>query len=386
MKTALKKANLPLYFVLYYVISAYYSIVNRISYDNEATKGLHGPAIVLSTHPNYFDFIHVAMALYPRRITIMANRMYCDSKSLSSLLRSLCVIPKRLFYADAESIHKLYAAVKSNHIVVMMPEGRLSSCGSNFPVARGTARLIKRLRVPVYRCNANGAYFVRPKWSPISRAGNIRLETKKILDANDIEAMSESEIELALSEAMSYENDCLGNLRVCKDRTLGLDGLLFVCPECGKEFTLTTKDNHVHCDSCGFDAVMQKDCTFDRGDFKHLREWYAFQQDYIDQQANNLKLSAKVRVSVCLDKLTEAGEGVMSLDCEGFRFNGKLFGEDTDFFIPAADLAGMPFDCGKSVETYHNDLLYFFYPVENPRQCVKWSMLVDSLEKTRRKS
>ena len=49
--------------------------------------------------------------------------------------------------------------------------------------------------------------------------------------------------------------------------------------------------------------------------------------------------------------------------------------------IPIKQLKALPFSCGKEFECYYEEELYYFYPVENRKQCVKWSLLVDLLNR-----
>ena len=37
-------------------------------------------------------------------------------------------------------------------------------------------------------------------------------------------------------------------------------------------------------------------------------------------------------------------------------------------------------------ELYHNDLQYYFYPVENRRQAARWALIVDLLREERMKN
>ena len=65
--------------------------------------------------------------------------------------------------------------------------------------------------------------------------------------------------------------------------------------------------------------------------------------------------------------------GTCTLDANGFGYRGNR----TSFSIPLRDLPAMPFSCNAEFETYHNGDLYYFYPTENPRQAVRWALLVD---------
>ena len=84
-----------------------------------------------------------------------------------------------------------------------------------------------------------------------------------------------------------------------------------------------------------------------------------------------------MRVTVFLQNGGRRREhGICTLDANGFGYRG----DRTSFSIPLRDLPALPFSCNAEFETYYNGDLYYFYPTENPRQVVRWALLVDRMK------
>lgn len=380
------RPNALLYYPLFWGFSLFYKLKNKLVNKAKELKKIKGPALILSTHPTAYDFYYAAYAVYPKRITVVANRYYTEVNPAAGILKYMKVIPKSPFTKDIETIKKIMSAVKKGHILVMMPEGRMSPAGENLRVADGTAELVRKLDIDVYKLNTEGAFYGKPKWAPRMRGTRLEITAKKLFSAGELGRISLERVRETLDGELAYQSRALSKV-ACRDLTEGLDGVLYLCPHCGSEFSLDAQKNAVTCTSCGMTVVMDKYCNFTAGPFTTIAEWYNSQSERIRDTLGQVSLTAAVTVMKTDKKkkrMYTAGSGICALDKERFTFEGEISGKAEAMDIPLETLEAMPFSAGEEFELYHNGELYYFYPVENPNQCVKWSMVVDEVTKLRK--
>ena len=412
--------------VIYHLVGicafCWYRLKHKISIPNKNNVVIKGPALILSTHPTFLDFLHVALALYPKRVTFVGNRFYMNMKPLNSLLKLLRYIPKRLFTSDLDTIKKIITSIKSGHIVAMMPEARLSADGTNFPMNAGTAKLVKLLGVDVFKCHAKGGYFSNPRWGEASRKSNLTITLEKIFDKNDFKELTLDEIDAILTEKMSFDEQSTDTLISCKDRTKGLDNIINYCPSCENFLTMNAFDHKMACSKCDYEAYMGESCSFTTGKFATIHEWYETQGEAILAQMKNQPFSCEVETLALSDKLqkfVKVGEGTLYLSKEKISYTGDLLENNKDQAgltesadrtsstqsstssesanstahnstpqneknyceVRLSSIEAMPFSITRGLQIYIGNDLYFFKPKENPKQMVFWSQYVDLLSK-----
>lgn len=343
--------------------------------ERDALKGIKGPAVVLAPHTSFSDFAYVALALYPHRVTFVMNRVYFANPLLRFLFRFLRPIPKKLFLPDLSTVRAIYAAKENKAIIGIFPEGRLTTDGISFPLAAGTAELIKKLGVDVYVLSCNGAYLVRPKWSDKKRKGRITVSTKKLFCGADLADMDIADVKSALSGALAHNDEDFAAkscLYKCTEMAKGLEKILYLCPKCKQEFTLSTEKDKISC-SCGFSATLDESYFLHGAPYARISEWNAAQKRELSEELDTLTFSVPVRaVAFENNRRVEKGGGVCYMDAQSFRFES----ERLSFSYPTASLIGLPYTAGSDIGVYHREVLYYFYLKENPNQCAKWSLFV----------
>ena len=89
-----------------------------------------------------------------------------------------------------------------------------------------------------------------------------------------------------------------------------------------------------------------------------------------------LRLEAEVTTLVFSEKgryKRRGPKGLCTLTEEGLSFDS----EETSFTVKRDMLPALPFSCGKEFEVYHEDELWYFYPVHDRCQVARWALLVD---------
>ena len=382
-KKAIGKISPLLYAIAYPIIKRKYTKKYNISYDNEVTKSIKGPAIVVATHTCDEDHILSALTLHPIRPTYIVSEHFMHNKSTAKLLKHMHVITKKMFTPDVSTIINIMRAKKENAVIVIFPEGRLSCYGHTLPLADGTAELIKKLGVDLYIWKAEGAYLTFPKWrnKGENRIGKINASVKLLLSADEVAAKEISEIkditekailhddELAM-DGVEYKSDCIAS---------GVDKILFKCPKCLSEDTITAEGNHIRCE-CGLDATLDSYYKLHDAPFERINEWFEWQQNSMDTE--NGHLASKARLGCCGDDGfmdPDAGDGEIYLDKDVFKLSGTLHGESIEFSVRSDKIGAFPISPGDHFDIYHNGKLIYVYPMPDQRTTVKWVCFLDNL-------
>ena len=321
-KKKIGKANPLLYAILYTIFKVKFTKKYNITFDKDIVKSIKGPAIVVATHTSDQDHILSALTLYPIRPTYIVSEHFIRKRSTAMLLKLMHVITKKMFTPDISTIMNVLRAKNENSVIVIFGEGRLSCYGHTLPLAEGTAELIKKLGVNVYSWKAEGAYLTFPKWRDKgdARIGKIHCSVKQLLTAEEVQEKSIDEIKDITADAVLHDDELAmegveyksGNI------ALGAEKILFKCPKCLKEDTITTEGNHIKC-SCGLEATLDSKYRLHGAPFSRINEWFDWQQESMDTENGYLKAKAKLG---CCDKKgfmdTNAGEGEVYMDKDIF--------------------------------------------------------------------
>ncbi|MBO7196570.1 MAG: 1-acyl-sn-glycerol-3-phosphate acyltransferase [Clostridia bacterium] len=382
-KKKIGKANPLLYAILYTIFKVKFTKKYNITFDKDIVKSIKGPAIVVATHTSDQDHILSALTLYPIRPTYIVSEHFIRKRSTAMLLKLMHVITKKMFTPDISTIMNVLRAKNENSVIVIFGEGRLSCYGHTLPLAEGTAELIKKLGVNVYSWKAEGAYLTFPKWRDKgdARIGKIHCSVKQLLTAEEVQEKSIDEIKDITADAVLHDDELAmegveyksGNI------ALGAEKILFKCPKCLKEDTITTEGNHIKC-SCGLEATLDSKYRLHGAPFSRINEWFDWQQESMDTENGYLKAKAKLG---CCDKKgfmdTNAGEGEVYMDKDIFKLSGTLHGEKIEFSVQTDKIGAFPISPGDHFDIYHNGNLIYVSPQPDPRTTVKWVCFLDNL-------
>lgn len=380
--------------------SIYYSILLRVfalivkpkaitTYDAKNIRDIKGPYLLLSNHGSSHDVYYLSALAYPSKLSYILNRYYFRNKIARGVFARMGVIPKKLFYPDIETIKMTMKSIKQGYPVLMCPEGRLSIDGTNYAINKETGKLVKSLKVPVVIVKINGGYLVNPKWREKRLRGPVHTSVERIITKEEVEKLDVEQINEIIEKNLSYndfEFAIESNAKYKgKNKAKGLENVLYYCPHCHKEYTISTQGNDIKCDSCGFSLQIQDNYYFNDNDYeiKNIHDWYKLIEEYERKNIEkgiNLSCEVKVKKFNFTNYKIEQGEGECSLDNHSFSFRGKL-NKDISFNIPLKQLKALAFSVNEEFECYYNDELYYFYPTSNPKQCTKWALIVDEINK-----
>ena len=384
-RKAIGKPLRIVYFLAYHICKVLFFFKGvKVKYDKTAISDIQGPALVLCPHTCAYDPVFVGSSVYPKRMTFVVSEHFMAKPLLRFALTKLAhVITKKMFCADASTIMNIMRAKNEGNIIALFAEGRLNSAPQSHPVTAGTAHLVKKLGVNVYCVTANGASLIHPKWSGVMRKGTVEVISSKLLDAEEIKNLSIDEIEKIIDDAILHDDEkaAKGREFKVKDTTLGLDGILYKCPECEREFTLEADNCEVRCTRCGFKTTLDTYYHFSNCRFASINEWFNWQIDTLDTAQT---LESEISVGALDEKGNmdyNAGRAYLTLSEEKLVFKGELFGEPLEFEKQTSAIGGMPYTPKREFDIYHDKRLLYLMPTDK-RTVVKWTLFVDKVAKS----
>lgn len=325
-----------------------------VSYEfKEDFRKEKGPYIVVSNHASRLDYIFTGIPLLPNCYNYVAGYNEFHRSHLAGVFSLLQVIPKKNFMPDIYTIKQVKRILDDGGKVFIFPEGMSSISGANQPVAIGTGKFIKHFRVPIYYTKIRGGYLSSPKYNLTDRYGRVEVTLGKLLSPEEIDELTPEQIEAKLNEEL-YHDDYAWNKEkkyVYKNNgkiAENLEDLLYVCPKCGKEFTMKGEGDKITCSACGNGATMDDYYQFQpfenavipespfewveqerRDIIKEIRENpdYFFEDDCKIGNLDEYKLVGKNQTSFIV------GEGKIRVDHKGMHYKGTRNGEPFEFTL-----------------------------------------------------
>lgn len=301
------------------------------------------------------------------------------------------VIPKQQFQTTVKDMKMMKTVIEHGEPLVIYPAGLMCEDGLSTPIPSVTYKFLKWLDADVYVARSYGSYFVMPKWTGGLRPGRTNIDICKLFSKEELEAISLENLKTATDKALLFdayrEQEKYLSKYANNQKLNGLEHVLYQCPHCGKEFTITVKQgNTLSCTECGY-AQFGDVYGFlqnEQGIGPSLR----YISDWSKQIFNNLKenirqdpdytLSVNTVIKMVNDakhKFEEVGIGTLSISSAGFHLEGTLKGAPFTLDVPVGNIPTLPFSPGKHLELQHGNDIYRCVP-EDGKLVMKFINLV----------
>jgi len=260
--------------------------VNYGDFDPKRTD----PYFLIGNHSSLHDGLYTATFLkkYPYPVI---NAFMFVNKSMKFVLQKLIYsIPKRKGQSDISTIREMMKVVKKGRGIMLFPEGNSSYYGEQSTIPYSTVKLFKKFKLDVVICKTNGAFLTAPRWGDKNtHNGLIELNFKVLFKGEELENLSLDYIYEKLSEEIKF-NDFDWNrkrkyLYKPKNRALGVENFIYVCPKCLSHQTIFTEKNNIHCKNCGKIANFNEYSLISGLPFDNLVEWNKLQKTKIPEIA-----------------------------------------------------------------------------------------------------
>ena len=365
-------------------------------YDFDKREMKDRPVLILAQHTSRDDPYYVNEAypfVRPNAVMSMHNVLI---PFMWRILLKDGVILKSLYEPDTKAIRHLMRLHRRGASILLFPEGIQSMDGVTEPLHPTTARLIKKLAMDTVLCTNHGAYLCNPRFDTNKRKGRLEYNFEILFRREEIEDMTEDELYSRLLEKFRYNDFAWNSEKQYRYKgkvalAHGLDNILFVCPHCGKQFTMKVEGDRLQC-SCGRSVTVDDRYNLipdDASDFPFSRidEWYRWQRGIVAEEVcrDDFILSEDVTyLTLNMDDLRKGsavpvGEGRIELDSKELRYIGTGCGEDTELSFDISRMPSLPL--GKSMfnQFYYDGEYYRFDIHGDKRHAVKLMMAVEIL-------
>ena len=234
-----------------------------------------------------------------------------------------------------------------------------------------------------------GTYFVMPKWAKGLRPGRTYLDIYKLFDGEELAALPAGEVRRRVGRALffdAYRDQEQYRVRYRRgDRVEGLENVLYMCPICGKEFTIRASGPHtLSCSACGFSETADRYGFFHRtdasGDIRYVSDWSArILELRRARMGRDLPMDFPVSIQTVdplRNKFRPSGEGRVLLTADRLILQGSCEGAPLPVEHPADSFPILPFSPGRYFEIQSGKEIYRCIP-EDGRLVMKF---IDSLK------
>lgn len=156
---------------------------------------------------------------------------------------------------------------------------------------------------------------------------------------------------------------------------MGLEKILYKCPQCLEENKIVSKGDKIYCASCGKQWFMtdygDMRATLDDNEYTRIHDWFEYERDCVREEiiSGKYSLVSKVRVEEMnsQDKVLLSDVGILWHNSEGFilKYNGR--GKEEEIIKSSNEMYSCYFGFdykgkGSFIELLMDDKRYYIYP------------------------
>ncbi len=328
-----------------------------------------GAFVVIANHQSMLDFVNLIGATR-RPMSFVISQSFFRALPLTGFMEKMGVIPKQQFQTAPHDLKQMKAVIAAGQPLVIYPAGLMCEDGLSTPIPSATYKFLKWLDVDVYAARTVGSYFVMPKWGKGLRPGRTTMDIYKLFSREElaelpIEAIAEKTDEALLFDAYA-EQEQLQAVYRHNDNIEGLEQVLYICPHCKKEHTMTVKDRStITCTACGYTEQADRYGFLHKvghigQEIRHVSDWSRMIRQEIAARIRRghlhlLQAQTEIRM---LDpnkhKFVSVGEGTIEVAAQGIRLQGPSL----DICLSLTNIPSLPFSPGKHLEIQHGDRIY----------------------------
>jgi len=329
-------------------LSSIYLKVHHFSYDKKKInyKFLHEPCLIMMNHVYETDFKIAFKILGKKAFNIAAARdAFLGRKERLRRLGGTSVVR---FSYDPAFVKNAHTCIhKLRHPLLIYPEAEYSADGLSMGIAPQFGKMIKFLGVPVMFFRTYGTYAMQPMFNEVKNKNKISVTLDEVLTIDDVKSLSTEEIQERVSNLfknINYyeENKKLGIRLTNKNRCKLLERILYKCPHCGKEFTLSGKGTHLICANCNEVYTLNEDGSLaDKNNkivFNSIPDWTNYQREEVKKEllknTYKLKFNARLLAFKNFDALYDIKEeSEVEVDKDGIHLKYS----NKDLYYPTKD-------------------------------------------------
>ena len=249
-----------------------------------------GPVLLVPNHACAWDPLLVGLSLRDKQVYFVASEHLFRMGPVSRLIEYLVApIPRRKATTGTDTVKACLRHLKAGHSVCLFAEGEQTWDGRNIPIFPATGKLVKSSGATLVTYRLEGNYLSIPRWGKGIRRGRVHGHPVGIYPPEQLKAMKPKDIN-ALIERDTAEDAWERQKQNCvpfrgKNRAVGMERALYLCPRCHRLGTLRTEGNRIFCD-CGLRLDYTEACFFSPAEpFLTLADWDDWQREQLRQRA-----------------------------------------------------------------------------------------------------
>jgi len=265
----------------------------KFGYKYKKATDLPPNYIVLSNHVTDYDPILVGLSFQPQMYYVASEHITRWGWLYKVLNFVFEPIIRYKATVAASTVMDILRKVRKGNNVCIFAEGVRTWDGVTAPVVPATAQLVKSARCGLVTYRIEGGYFVSPNWasSGNTRRGRLYGAPVGIYTKEDLAKMSVEEIDEIIKRDLhedAYARQKVEMYRYrSKKRAEGMESLVFLCPHCRENGTLTSEKERVTCSSCGKSFTYDEYGMLDGIPYKTVYELNQWQRGELKKDVEN---------------------------------------------------------------------------------------------------
>lgn len=212
-----------------------------------------GPVLLVANHSSMFDPLTLILAS-GRGLQWVATETAFEPLIAGTFYRTFGCIPKRRFRRDLAAMRQVKAWAAAGAFIGVFPEGERTWDGRPLPLQPGVAGLARMTGASIVAARVENAYAHWPRWAPRPRRGRVAitfLPPRPVAPGEDLAPVEQAlAADLAVPPRSREDLPLIG-----RDLAVGLENVLFACPECHAEGTRSVGDV-LRCCTCAWSAPV----------------------------------------------------------------------------------------------------------------------------------
>lgn len=256
-------------------------------YKAKQAPDIEGPYIVLANHCANLDPWLCGMSFKKQMYFMASEHVYRYGFASKILWWTYEPIAKMKGSSDTLAVMKAIRTLRSGKNVCLFPEGNRTFNGKTGPIFEATGKLVKTSGASLVTYKFTGGYFTNPRWGYGIRKGEAHGEVVNVYTKEQLKAMSAADVTAVIRrdlEENAYERQKANPIRYKgKNRAVGMECAVCVCPKCREIDSIGTAENSVFCKKCGIKTEYSEYCFFDDDFiFKTVEDWDAWQDEFFN--------------------------------------------------------------------------------------------------------
>lgn len=267
--------------------------------STSVVRRIEPPYLLLPNHVGFWDPFFLSI-LVPQPVYFVAADANFRSRLLRRALSWVGAVPITKGVSDLETVRHLLSVRDAGGVIGLFGEGGRTWDGVTLPMASGTAKLAKLLKIPVVCPVFKGGYLSHPRWARSPRRGRIYIEFHRAIEGEELGKMTVAEIDTRIARHLAHDDvrwASEAGIRYRSGRPAEyVEHVLFACPACRRIGTLRSHIYHIACTACRLTAELDANgaITIDSAaattdpapnelSFTSVRQWHQWELELVSE-------------------------------------------------------------------------------------------------------